>query len=84
MRSITMINENLKRLSGDSTTENKSDLDVLNEKIDNINQNLEGILQRLSQQPAKKKTDKADKTVDKSDEKQVENKKAGDDNGNAE
>lgn len=84
MRSITMINENLKRLSGDSTTENKSELDVLNEKIDNINQNLTDILLRLSQQPAKKKTDKADKVADKSDEKPVESKKVGDDNGNAE
>lgn len=83
MRSITMINENLKRLSGDSTTENKSDLDVLNEKIDNINQNLEGILQRLSQQPAKKRADKSDKSSEKTDDKQ-DDKKAGDDNGNAE
>ena len=83
MRSITMINENLKRLSGDSTTENKSELDVLNEKIDNINNNLEGILQRLSQQQAKKRADKSDKTTDKSDDKQDE-KKVGDDNGNAE
>ena len=79
-----MINETLKKLSGDSTIENTSELDKLNEKIDNINQNLEGILQRLSQQPAKKKTDKANKTVDKSDEKQAENKKAGDDDGDTE
>lgn len=83
MRSITMINENLKRLSGDSTTENKSELDVLNEKIDNINNNLECILQRLSQQQAKKRADKSDKTTDKSDDKQDE-KKVGGDNGNAE
>ena len=79
MRSITMINENLKRLSGDSTAENKSELDVLKDKIDNINVNLEGILQCLSQQPAKKRADKSDKTDDKQDD-----KKAGDDNGNAE
>ena len=83
MRSITMINENLKRLSGDSTAEDKSELDVLNEKIDNINVNLEGILQRLSQQPAKKRADKSDKATDKSDDKQ-DDKRAGDDNGNAE
>ena len=83
MRSITMINENLKRLSGDSTAENESELDVLNEKIDNINVNLEGILQRLSQQPAKKRTDKSDKAADKSDDKPDE-KKVGDDNGDTE
>ena len=83
MRSITMINENLKRLSGDSTAENESELDVLNEKIDNINVNLEGILQRLSQQPAKKRTDKSDKAADKSDDKPDE-KKVGDDNGDIE
>lgn len=84
MRSITMINENLKRLSGDSTSENKSELDVLNEKIDNINTNLEGILQRMSQQLAKKKADKSDKTVDKTADKTDDNKNVGDDNGNAE
>ena len=75
MRSITMINENLKRLSGDSTSENKSELDVLNEKFDNINQNLEGILQRLSQQPAKKRADKSDKTADKTTDNTDDNKK---------
>ena len=79
MRSITMINENLKRLSGDSTAENVTELDKLNEKIDNINTNLDGILQHLSQQPAKKKFDKSDKGADKTDD-----KKAGDDNGDTE
>lgn len=83
MRSITMINENLKRLSGDSTAENKSELDVLNEKIDNINVNLEDILLRLSQQPAKKRADKSDKAADKTADKQ-DDKKVGEDNGNAE
>lgn len=83
MRSITMINENLKKLSGDSTIENKSDLDVLNEKIDNINQNLEGILHRLSQQPAKKRADKSDKSTEKTDDKQ-DDKKVGDNNGDPE
>ncbi len=83
MRSITMINENLKRLSGDTSGDNKTELDVLTEKIDNINQNLEGILQRLSQQPAKKKADKSDKAADKTDDK-PDDKKAGGDNGNAE
>lgn len=84
MRSITMINENIKKLSGDTSTDNTTELDKLNKKIDNINQNLEGILLRLSQQPAKKKYDKSDKAADKTADKTDDNKKAGDDNGDTE
>lgn len=84
MRSITMINENLKRLSGDSTVDNPSELDELNKKLDNINQNLDGILQRLSQTPAKKKLDSPISQTTSQPTTMAITKKAGDGNGNVE